>query len=196
MFIVEPISFTEPLKNITVAKLGTDAAFECSVNKENARVQWLKDGREIALGGKYTAEVDGKSYRLKIRNVTGDDSAEYAIVVKGHRSSAWLDVQVKPNVTNESDLSKTVILTVGEAASINVPFSAYPEPKVTWKLNNMSIVGTRFLRVDTILDKTHLIISHAERMHSGEYSVMLENSAGSVHQKIKVIVLGEFKTNL
>jgi len=96
MCAVEPVEFTRPLADVKVSRLGEPAMFECEVTKPDARAQWLKDGFDLQHGPKYDIGVTGRSYRLTVRDVDDRDAGDYAIVVKGHRSEARLEVEARP----------------------------------------------------------------------------------------------------
>jgi len=93
---VEPVQFTRPLADVKVSRLGEPAMFEAEVTKPDARAQWLKDGFDLQHGPKYDIGVTGRNYRLTVRDVDDRDSGDYAIVVKGHRSEARLEVEARP----------------------------------------------------------------------------------------------------
>ena len=93
---MEPVQFTRPLADTRVARLGEPATFECELSAADARAQWLKDGFDLHAGAKYEMGVAGRSYRLTVRDVDDRDAGDYAIVVKGHRSEARLDVEARP----------------------------------------------------------------------------------------------------
>ena len=96
VYTVEPVQFTRPLADVRVARLGEPATFECEVTKPDARAQWLKDGFDLQHGPKYDIGVTGRNYRLTVRDVDDRDAGDYAIVVKGHRSEARLEVEARP----------------------------------------------------------------------------------------------------
>jgi len=93
---VEPVQFTRALSDVRVGRLGEPATFECELSKADARAQWLKDGFDLRPGPKYDMAVAGRQYRLTVRDVDDRDAGDYAIVVKGHRSEARLEVEARP----------------------------------------------------------------------------------------------------
>jgi len=93
---VEPVQFTRPLSDVKISRLGEPATFECEVTKPEVRAQWLKDGFDLQQGPKYDIGVTGSRYRLTVRDVDDRDAGDYAIVVKGHRSEARLEVESRP----------------------------------------------------------------------------------------------------
>lgn len=179
-----------PLKDVKVCKLGEPATFECEVTKPDTRAQWLKDGFDLHPSPKYDIGVTGRNYRLTVRDVDDRDAGDYAIVVKGHRSEARLDVEARPEFKVMDKYLQPLILKAGTSAAVEVPFSGSPQPKVTWWFNGQVLRDNRRVRVETIHNLTSLVISRAERSDAGTYSLTLDNQFGTSNLTVKVIVLG------
>lgn len=173
-----------------VCKLGEPATFECEVTKPDTRAQWLKDGFDLHPSPKYDIGVAGRNYRLTVRDVDDRDAGDYAIVVKGHRSEARLDVEARPEFKVMDKYLQPLILKAGTSAAVEVPFSGSPQPKVTWWFNGQVLRDNRRVRVETIHNLTSLVISRAERSDAGTYSLTLDNQFGTSNLTVKVIVLG------
>ncbi len=67
------MEFSKPLEDQTVEEEAT-ATLECEVSRENAEVQWFRDGQEIRKTKKYEMIIDGRKRALIISNCTLDDS--------------------------------------------------------------------------------------------------------------------------
>ena len=96
MVTAEPVQFTRPLRDVKVCRLGEAARFECEVTKPEAPAQWLKDGFDLHHGPKYDIGVSGRTYHMTVKDVDDRDAGDYAIVVRGHRSEARLEVEARP----------------------------------------------------------------------------------------------------
>nr|XP_032802313.1 titin-like isoform X2 [Petromyzon marinus] len=68
------------------------AVFECELHNAQSACRWLKDGREMAPGGRVREESDGALRRLVIDNAGPADVAEYSCHVASSRASARLSV--------------------------------------------------------------------------------------------------------
>lgn len=88
------MEFTKPLEDQTVEEEAT-ATLECEVSRENAEVQWFRDGQEIRKTKKYEMIVDGCKRALLIHDCTLDDSRTYACDAKGFKTSCFLNVERK-----------------------------------------------------------------------------------------------------
>ena len=69
----EPFDFTDKLKNLKV-KRGDKCELQCTVNKPNIALQWLKDGKPIT---DIKEEVDGLIHKLVIPNTEDKDKGVY-----------------------------------------------------------------------------------------------------------------------
>lgn len=89
-----PVEFTKPLEDQTVEEEAT-ATLECEVSRENAEVQWFRDGQEIRKTKKYEMIVDGRKRALLIHDCTMDDSRSYTCDSKDFKTSCFLSVERK-----------------------------------------------------------------------------------------------------
>lgn len=95
MFPLEPpVEFTKPLEDQTVEEEAT-AILECEVSRENAKVQWFKNGEEIHKTKKYDIISDGRVRKLIIHGCTLDDAKTYSCKVKDFKTSCFLNVERK-----------------------------------------------------------------------------------------------------
>jgi hypothetical protein len=191
VFAVEPVEFVKPLSDLKVGALGECTTFECEVSKADARAQWLKDGHEIYGNKKYDIYNRKHLYGLTVRDIEAKDSGDYAVVVRGHRSSARLSVEAKPEFIISDLYSKPITLHVGEATVIEVPFRGSPQPRATWKFEGIHISENRKKYSETIYNMTSLTLSRVTLDDAGTYSLLLENNFGSTQMSVRVIVLGK-----
>ena len=69
----EPFDFTDRLKNLKV-KRGDKCELECTVNKPNIALEWIKDGKPIT---DIKEEVDGLVHKLIIPSTEDKDKGIY-----------------------------------------------------------------------------------------------------------------------
>ncbi|ESO04852.1 hypothetical protein HELRODRAFT_191479 [Helobdella robusta] len=185
----EPIQFKRPLSNLRTTTIGQPVTFECEVTKPEKVAHWLKDGFDLKPGPKYDMGMDGGSYRLTVRDVDSRDVGDYAVVIKGHRSEARLDVEASPQIRHSDRFMQPLVLKAGTSASVEVPFTGSPQPKIIWNYEGRPLRESRRVRVDNDHDLTTLILSRVDRSDAGTYSLKLENDFGSGQLKVKVIVI-------
>lgn len=169
---------------------GQSANFECEIQGEVSRVQWLKNGQEIYDSGKYTLTQDGQKYRMTINNVTMDDDADYSVRIynqNGNRTSkASLTVQYRPRIKLPSRYISKVTFKKGDTITLKIPYTANPKPEVIWKLNDIILTG---YEVECSSYYATIVIKNATPEHSGIYKLKLENEVGSDSCEIQVQIL-------
>lgn len=94
-------------------------------------------------------------------------------------------IQAAPEITT-SDLQDNIVIKVGGYVSIDVPFTAHPQPKVKWTYNGKSLPSTRRINSDILKNTTALSIAKVEIEDSGKYAVNLENDYGSCNYKVQI----------
>jgi hypothetical protein len=95
-----------------------------------------------------------------------------------------------PPKFTKSDMKDTLTLNLGASTAIEVPFTANPQPKVTWTFNNGSLPDAKRFKSTTISCMTSLTMSKVTLKDAGDYKVNLENENGQIAFTVKVIVLG------
>ena len=78
----------------------------------------------------------------------------------------------------------------GQSTSIELPFSASPQPKVTWNYNGSEMKTTSKKTVDVIYNMTSICIGKAQVKDSGDYTVKLSNKHGQVSLTFNIVVIG------
>ena len=82
-------------------------------------------------------------------------------------------------------------LNAGNSAVIEVPFSAYPMPDVTWSYNGGNVTDSRRIKDETVNNLTTLRLAKVVRDDTGSYKVALSNAYGECSFTVKVIVIGK-----
>jgi titin len=92
-FLELPVEFVTKLKDVQAKEKDT-ARFECELNREVSDIKWLKAGIEIKPDEtKYRIFNEGNKSILEILDCQLDDASDYAIVVRGRKSAAQLNVE-------------------------------------------------------------------------------------------------------
>ncbi|XP_066264292.1 immunoglobulin superfamily member 22-like [Branchiostoma lanceolatum] len=93
-----PPGFVSELKNLK-GFFKNNVTLECEVAKEDARVKWYKNGKEINLTRdktKYECTMKGTRRILIIKNLMWDDTAEYTCEAPGGKTSCTMTVEETP----------------------------------------------------------------------------------------------------
>lgn len=94
----------------------------------------------------------------------------------------------------KSEIEDTLTLKAGASTAIELPFTANPQPKVTWQYNGGKLPDPKRMKYDIIYNMTSFTLAKAQRKDAGDYSVTLENEFGKGKITVKIIVLGNTST--
>jgi hypothetical protein len=89
-----PVEFTKPLTDQTIKEKET-LTLTCEVNKPNAPVKWLKNGKEIKPNDRVNYSVDMYLHQLVITDVTLEDASKYRCVCKDVSTTCTVKVEGK-----------------------------------------------------------------------------------------------------
>ena len=83
-------------------------------------------------------------------------------------------------------------MRAGKSDAIEMPFIAWPQPKIEWSFKGKDLPDTKRFRVSTTDNFTSITLSKVIRSDAGDYKLALENPYGRVEGTIKLQVLGTF----
>jgi hypothetical protein len=96
-----------------------------------------------------------------------------------------------PPTLGKHDYKDKLILKAGTSVALELPFTASPQPTVTWKFKGGHMPDMRRFKEDSIYNMTSLTMSKVVKTDAGDYSLGLENPHGKAAFSIKVIILGK-----
>ncbi|KAK3527738.1 hypothetical protein QTP86_002570 [Hemibagrus guttatus] len=115
-------AFTKKPKSLTV-EVGDMVVFEAQTEKEDAKVRWQRDTKDITGSDKYTISSEGNKHSLIISNAAPEDAAGYAVISGGSK----VKFELKIKEAEAKAPTKAAVKTPPEAAS---PADAPSEPSV------------------------------------------------------------------
>ena len=92
IFLDTKPEFTKKLADLK-KKIKEKATFVCELNKENVKVIWKKNGKELKSEKNVKIVADKKSHQLIIEDATVEDGGEYSCVAGDISTSAKLIVE-------------------------------------------------------------------------------------------------------
>jgi hypothetical protein len=101
-----------------------------------------------------------------------------------------------PPKFSKSDMKDTLTLNAGASSAIEFPFTANPQPKVTWTYNDGSLPDAKRFKTQTITCMTSMTMAKVILKDAGDYKVTLENENGQATFTTKLIVLGKRELTL
>ncbi|KAJ8012934.1 hypothetical protein DPEC_G00048040 [Dallia pectoralis] len=196
----------------TVVDVGADVKFACNIDNYDSatEVTWYYGVRQLEASDKYEIEyedglavicikgvtkTDDGTYRCKIVNEYGEDSAYGELFVNGVRSyrehfTARVVKKVKRRVDTARLLQKPPEFTlplfnhaayIGEHVRFSVTITVHPEPRVIWYKSGQKISpGDDDKKYTFITDKGlyQLVIHSVDANDDAEYSVVARNKFG------------------
>ncbi|XP_038047566.1 titin-like, partial [Patiria miniata] len=186
----KPIEFTEPLQALQ-ASPGDTSTFECTLNKDNVDVVWMRNGKEIKPTDHFVIKKDGKHHQLTVKGVQFDDDAEYTVKVKDVESKSSLVVQAAPKIEIDTD-KLNITVKAGTKIVVEATVIGSPVPTTTWSKDEIELHPDKRITMtteNTVRAKVKLTIDKSERTDLGEYTITAANDLGSDTVTVKVIVL-------
>ncbi|KAA8595722.1 hypothetical protein FQN60_011013 [Etheostoma spectabile] len=78
------------------AEEGSCVVFEAETEKNDAKVKWQCNSKDIASGDKYVITADGKKHSLAIKAITKEDANVYTVIAGSSKVKFDLKVVLKP----------------------------------------------------------------------------------------------------
>ncbi|XP_035520991.1 titin-like [Morone saxatilis] len=137
---------------------------------------------------------------LEVTGLTEDEQYDFRVIAKNSAelfsapSETTGPVTVQhdvepPKITVEDKFRQVVVVKAGDLLRIDADISGRPNPTVFWLKNGRNI-GTKG-RVEITATKTHtsLLIRESVRKDSGQYTLTLQNTGGTISKAITCKVL-------
>lgn len=186
----------------------TEVTWYCGVRQLEASDKYeieYEDGLAVITINKVTRADDG-TYRCKIVNEYGEDSAYAELFVKGVRSyreffTSRVVKKTKRRVDTARMLQKPPEFTlplvnqtayIGEDLRFGVTITVHPEPRVIWHKSGQKLIpGHDDRKYTFISDKGlyQLIIRNLDEEDDAEYSVVARNRFGEDSCKARLTVI-------
>nr|XP_006823016.1 PREDICTED: titin-like [Saccoglossus kowalevskii] len=161
---VKATGFSSQLKDVDATEFEA-TVLECELSHEKGVITWLKDGKPIEEGPKYTFIVDGKKRALKIEDVSPDDDAEYTCVVGDEKTTAGVFVEDTSFTTklNDSDALEFESVTLECVVS-------HERAHVVWLVNDVELQPSEKYEFVAIGKTRKLIIHDLSISDDAEYT--------------------------
>lgn len=190
----EPVVFVKKLSDLTCEEIPGKVCFECQLNKSFVNAKWFRNGKEISSEDiKYDFGREGPKHFFHIKDVDGTDKGEYTIVLQGEvekKCMATLTVKAAPKMFLSTKYKDTITIKRGQPLQIDVGFTAYPEPKFNWLVNDEPLKESSRTKIEIVKSNLiTLVMNKTQRSDSGKYHLTLENDYGRESCNIKVNVL-------
>jgi len=107
------------------------------------------------------------------------------IIKKTSNTITHLDPKRQPIRINIGDSLTTF---KGTSVSINCPSTGFPDPRIQWNHNDISLTP----QIALVLNYTLLVLTNPEDTDSGKYTCVASNPGGSQNASSSVTFLGKY----
>ena len=140
LVVEEPkVNFVAKLPATTTGKFSSDVKITVELTSASCTVSWLKDGKVIAEGDRYSFQVDGAHRTLIIKNATLEDVAEYTCVAENVKTFTELELEGQDEKLEllVAEIKKDVMVKKGDEVVFNVPFvkTMAKKAEMEWSFN-------------------------------------------------------------
>ncbi|TKR95916.1 hypothetical protein L596_010016 [Steinernema carpocapsae] len=186
-------AFKQPLVNVSEIEEST-AVFEVTVDAEpKATLKWTLNGEEIKESSRFQfREFDGSS-KLEIHEIKLEESGTLRCTATNSEGEAISECQF--TVTRKScgpkfkEGPKTITIEQGSEAIFEAWADAMPPATYQWSIDGKKVWNsTKGTRVETIENRTKLIIDTTVHRESLTVSVIAENPHGMDESGARLIV--------
>ncbi|XP_077291454.1 neural cell adhesion molecule fasciclin 2 [Arctopsyche grandis] len=169
---------------------GRDYVVKCEVvANPPPTIDWMRNGDQIAIGGRYLPEPKG----LLIKNVQESDDGIYTcragVILTGELAerNIRLEVHSPPEI---EPITETLEVLEGETASLTCKATGKPQPTFRWTKQNTLEDLSKADRFRVDHHRGILTMSKIEEGDTGPYICMAENNAGTkeIVANVEVIV--------
>ncbi|KAM6960723.1 immunoglobulin superfamily member 22-like [Aplochiton taeniatus] len=171
---------------------GSPAELCVVLDDEKVPGVWLKDGVEVSGLSGVQVVKQGAVHKLVFAGVTDGHEAKYTFRSKGVESGAVLTIADPPEM-DPSVLqllgAQPVTVKAGQTATIKMPFTGRPPPKVTWYKDGVELVEDDRTKVERTADSTTLVLSRCLREDSGAIVLRLKSDCGTATANLHLNVV-------
>ena len=82
-------------------------------------------------------------------------------------------------------------MKAGSSTTVDVAFTAHPQPEIELQFNSGSVRDSARTRAVMTDNHASVELENVERADTGDYTLTLKNQCGTVTLTLKVIVLGK-----
>ena len=183
--------FIRNLSNIAVP-LHKSVTLECEAEGKPApTARWLRNGREVALGGRMIAETKKGVFKLTISDMWEVDEGDFACVAANDAGQATTIARVKignpPRITQMQDM---LYLPEGDNTKVKIYFTGDLPLDVSLTLNGQPLEACTRLKFTVFDEFIILFIKEVVKADAGKYVLTVKNDCGSVSGNFMVYVTG------
>ncbi|XP_011700590.1 PREDICTED: twitchin isoform X1 [Wasmannia auropunctata] len=185
----------EFIRNLPISQiipLGKMLVLECeATGKPLPTARWLKNGREITLGGRFRAEAINGIYRLVISEVWDADDGDYSCQISNPLGVAATTCRLKIGTPPRIErMPGDLYLPEGDNTKIKIYYSGDQPMEVILKKDGRQIMETTHIKYTVFDEYLIIFIKDIQKDDAGIYDLSISNDSGSVSASFNVYITG------
>ncbi|CAH1969101.1 unnamed protein product [Acanthoscelides obtectus] len=178
--------------NNTSAPLGKSVTLECEASgKPEPSFRWIKNGREIKIGGRFRTEQKGGTAFLHISDLLdiddGDYTCEASNTLGAVTTTARLKIGTPPRIEK---MPGDLYLAEGDNSKIKIYYSGDQPLDVILTRNGQKIDDSTHIRFTVFDDYIIIFIREVNKSDAGNYNLTVKNDSGSASGSFDVYITG------
>uniref|UniRef100_A0A3P8WBB6 Titin n=1 Tax=Cynoglossus semilaevis TaxID=244447 RepID=A0A3P8WBB6_CYNSE len=147
-------------------------------------VVWKKDGNILKETSRVNVHTSDTSSQLILKDGTKMDVGHYEVTLTNSAGNTSAEI-----IVNVFERPGPPIVKAGEFLRLDAEISGRPNPTVFWLKNGRNIGSKGRIEITATRSHTSLLIRECVRKDSGQYTLTLQNTAGSTSKIITCKVL-------
>ncbi|KAJ8886796.1 hypothetical protein PR048_013008 [Dryococelus australis] len=187
----EKPEFVRPLSNVG-APLGAPVVLECEASgKPKPTARWLKNGRELTLGGRFYTEQKNGVFKLTISEVMGIDDGDYVCEASNSLGYVTTSARVRIGAPPRIDrMPGDLYLPEGDNTKIKIYYSGDQPMEVTLSKDGKKIDESTHIKYTVFDEYLIIFIKEITKTDAGVYTLSVKNDSGSVSASFTVYITG------
>lgn len=189
----EKPEFTRPLPISQGVPLGKTYVLECeATGKPMPTPRWLRNGREITMGGRFRSEArDDGLFRLIISEIWEADSGDYSCQASNPLGIATSTMRLKIGTPPRIEHMQNVhYLAEKDNTKIKIYYTGDQPMDVKLKKDGSKIVESTHIKYTVFDDYLIIFIKDINKDDEGVYELSISNDSGDVSGSFTVHITG------
>ncbi|KAG8238874.1 hypothetical protein J437_LFUL018785 [Ladona fulva] len=183
--------FVRPLTTTSVA-LGKQLVWECEASgRPTPTSRWLKNGREVTMGGRFRSEQINGVFRLVISEVRDGDEGDYVCEASNAVGSITCSARLKIGSPPRIDrMPGDLYLPEGDNTKVKIFYSGDQPMEVVLSKDGKAIVETTHIKYTVFDEYLIIFIKEINKSDAGNYTLSCKNDSGSVSASFTIHITG------
>ncbi|RZF42380.1 hypothetical protein LSTR_LSTR004188 [Laodelphax striatellus] len=188
----EKPDFIQTLPIHQAVPLGKTITLQCeATGKPEPTGRWLKNGREILMGLRFTSETAGTVFRMHVTDVIDTDEGEYTCEASNSVGYARTTCRIKiGNPPHIDRIPDVLYLPEGDNTKIKIIYSGDLPMDVKLSKEGRDLEESEHIKYSIFDDYIIIFIKEIVKDDAGSYTLTCKNASGSVQGTFMIFITG------